>query len=532
MKVILVDIDNTLLSQNRRKQKILFDTFGVEISLEKISRDFSLETTIKGIAHKKEIDYQKAKADFEAKFFSNLYYDDTDLFDVIGNSNYVLNELYQENEFEVIYLTSRDPELAEQTLAQLVSKNYPCVDDKHVIFARAKEENLENYGCQSFNAKKEAIRLLRKQYHIIAHIGDQASDAASSYIHDISSVVLSDNEEGILKAVAELLNSEIDQIDPYGILCIPKWDDIKEYLFNRLGKSSSISDACNIHAENYASWMADLDQKSSLILVISTFSASIFLSFMTDHGTQLLLLCLSGLGFLFSLISMFFAIKSFSSRVTHGRENILKVLFSYFKRDYKSNVFSPLHERKKAGATTFQENLGAKYLYRRFSSFNGDCFSAKNMINLRAANYEKIYPEFCAKLCLIVSIFFLFTIGCLSLFPSSATQNIFNNQISLSIVENNEIMIPNIYSFETADFDFSNFSLSQSGCSKLEMIVENYSTKPSQDLYLHFNPDEGNDLSDFLLEKKTDLQLSIVYEALKENGIDIKVVLIKNGLTE
>lgn len=533
MKAILVDIDNTLLSQNRRKQKILMDVFGEWISIQDISRDFSLMTVIENIAKAKNLDYGRAKADFESKFFSDLYYDDADLFDVIGNSNMVLKEVCKDNSCEIFYLTSRSRNVTKQTLSQLTSKGYPYADNAHIIFAPVINEDLHNYCENSYDSKKLSIGELLDQYQIIVHIGDLASDAAASYVHGISSIVLSNHENEVVSSVAQILNISADDIDPYGILCIANWNDIGEYILNRIGKSSSINDACKIHADNYASWMSDLDQKSSLILVVSTFSASIFLSFLTNAETTLRILLLSIIGFVLSLVSMAFAIRSFSSRITHGNESITKVLWSVFTNNYKSKTFSPINDRKKSANSKFPENLGAKYLYRRYSTFNEDCFVGKNMINLRAANYEKIYPEFLAKVCLGGSILVLFIIGVFNVSPSATiiqTENI--GEISLTIMTDQQIEIPQIHCFTSSDFDFEAFTLSKSGETKLNAIIAAYEDQSFDELYLCIPPENHNELSDFIQKKRDDIQLSIIYEKLVNSGIEIKVVLLKNVAKE
>lgn len=526
MNTILVDIDNTLLSQNRRKQKILFDLFSIEISIQEISKDFSLERTLEKIADKKKLAYNDAKNMFEEKFFSNLYYDELDLFDVIGNSNNILTELCRQNAFEVIYLTSRNPALLAYTKAQLIAKNYPYADDDHIVFAEVTSDKLDNYSDNSFAAKEAAIGSLCKTHQIIAHIGDLASDAAASYFHEVTSIVLSSSENNIIESVSKLIKINTSEIDPYGILCIPDWADIKDYLLNRTGQSSSIADSCKVHAENYASWMSDLDQKSSLILVIATFSSSIFFSILTDDGIPPIKLIFAGIGFIFALISMYSAISSFSSRVTHGNESILKVLFSVLTRNYKSSTFSPIHESNTAAKTKFPENIGAKYIYRRFQTFNEDTFSAKNMVNLRAANYQKIYPEYLAKVLLIASIILLFLIAFSGFFPSSHTD--YADQISVTVMQNHQADIPHIYSFDSTDFDFESFTLSTNGKSKLDTIAGIYAQQPFDSLYISFSPDATNNLSEFLTVKRDELQLSIIYEALSDKMIDVKVVLIRN----
>lgn len=528
MDVIVVDIDNTLLSQVRRKQKILEDVFGQTVTIQEIQEDFSLETVVRKISEVLSLNYVEAKKAFEYRFFSNQYYDETSLFDVIGNSNIILSDVCQKSSCEVLYLTSRNCNLVEQTLSLLSSQNYPFADEAHLIFApQIQIEELQNYGAKSFESKKRAFQQIVKKYNVIAHIGDQASDAASSYAWGISSIVLSNNDSEVYSAVADYLNIDVDAIDSYGILCIDDWSDIGRYLLNRTGNSSSINDACRIHAENYASWMNDLDQKSSLILVVATFCASIFFTFLTRSGTSVSILILSILGFLFSLVSVFSAIRSFSSRITHGNESIVKVLWACFSKNSALKTFSPLVDRKKAAESNFPENLGAKYLYKRYHTFNEDGFVGKNMINLRAANYEKIYPEFLAKVCLFMTILILVLMGFLTVYPSlfakTADQNSANKIISIA---NQQFEISQLYSFQSTDFDFDVFSLSDTGEMKIAPIVVAYTTQPFSELFVTIA--DKSEYPEFIQNGIDEIQIGIIYEALLKHGIEVKVVLLQN----
>lgn len=65
---IVVDIDNTLLSQNKRKQAILKSLFDIDISMSEIEQDFNLNSILLKIAKEKNMNWMRLKLDFLKNF--------------------------------------------------------------------------------------------------------------------------------------------------------------------------------------------------------------------------------------------------------------------------------------------------------------------------------------------------------------------------------------------------------------------------------------------------------------------------------
>ena len=284
-KIIVVDIDNTILSPNLRKQKIIQELFGKSIELDRINSDFSLNGILTEIADDIGCDANTVIHKFENEFFSYNYYD-AEYFDVIDNSAQYLKEL---NQFaNIVYLTSRDIQLKEITIEQLIIKGFPEPKGKNKIIFTSIEEDIElkNFENYSFKAKQKSLEKLLTTNQVCLSIGDRPSDAAAAYQNKIQSVVFSkQKEEEIIQQMLVYLNLDRNDFDEYGIICVDNWVDIYQCAKHSLGVCQDINKICNTHAADYSSWLNDLDQKSSLILVIATFCGTIFLNILLEESS-------------------------------------------------------------------------------------------------------------------------------------------------------------------------------------------------------------------------------------------------------
>lgn len=403
-KYILVDIDNTIISQNKRKQKIIKELFGSYISLAEINADYSLVNVIKKVAVEKGFDQKETLAKFNEAFFGAEFYEAENL-EVVKNANYYLTKL---SEFvDIIYLTSRAERLRKVTQKSLNEFGFPKGE---LIMAREEnKEAVETYDEVQLKEKNSIIKDLVLTREIVFGVGDTAADSISYYENGVQAVLITthESEKSVEKEIISRQKS-IEDYDEFGFIALDSWEEIYDFALYSLGESDDLQEIIDIQTKDYTNFLGDLDNKSSMILIIATFCATAFFSAITArfYGDNLFLKISSILGLAFSLLSVFFAIKSFSSKVAHGKDRMGKIIFDAFFK--KKTTLAPHLEKKVVNKSKFARTATIKYLHSRYDTLDKKAIKNKTLYNMRSANYEKIFPEFQAKICLFFAIGFMF----------------------------------------------------------------------------------------------------------------------------
>lgn len=528
-RVIVVDIDHTLFSQTSRKRCIFRDIFDSSIDTETLETDFLIKSTLEQIAEETACPYETVLKKFEDAFFGPKYYE-PELFSVYDYSNQILSQLNQHA--GIIYLTSCNQNIRDHIVRILKENGFPNPesDNNQIIFADRNVSKLATFEQDAYLAKRMVLCNLLPKKNIAVFIGGRGSEAAAAYKNGIPSIVYSRyDERKVISDMAKTLEiDKEDTIDEYGIACICNWNDIRIYAEHCLGTTEVINEICKNHAGNYADWLSDLDQKSSLILVIATFCAAIFLNILVDSNMTALkgIVVPSFLGFITSLFSMYFAINSFSSRVTHGSELIRRLLrISLFHKDSSA----PLTEQTKISETRFGATASAKYLLRRYGTLQRNELIGKNMISLRASNYTKIYPEVCARILLMFALFFMLWIGCCAfhnIIFNHETEPFLPTKYSIKTISNDVLTDENVYSFGADDFDDTMTELSLLGNSKITAIINSMgSTKGPVYVFLD---DEtlGLTAHDKIADYKRNIYLTIINEGFQKHQLSLGVILL------
>ena len=516
-RCVICDIDNTLLSQVPRKKIIIEQLFDVVITEEQIAKDFTLDETLQLVARSISCSYSVVKERFEEAFFGLDYYDNSN-FSVIENCNDVLQEL---SEYcDIFYLTARDISLKNITEKQLEAFGFPNADIGHIKFASVTKEKLAGFENESFEKKTKELELLKKDILPVVVVGDRVSDIGAAYVNEIPSIIYSDlSEKEVRSQLATLLNVHEIDIDDYSYISVKKWNEIKNYILHIIGVSDDINDVCRMHSQNYADWLDDLDQKTSLILVIATFCATMFLNLLSS-GQSGIAFIFSAVGFVSSIISMAFAIRGFSSRVTHSSETIYALLF---KKD-DSRVVMPLSERKKISKSRFSSSAGAKYIWNRYMTFDKNSIVSKNLFNLRAANYEKIYPEYYGKCLLYVSIVMLLFIGAINIAKVPITRDNSTVDNTLTTVTQGVLENKPILGLTSQDFDFNKMVLSTKGRAKIdEYLTQN----DCNILYLTFPEDLLPRNSKMIHVSERQLYGAIIYDYVATIQSNPEVIIVE-----
>lgn len=413
---IVVDIDNTIVSQAKRKQKIVLKLFDKNIDTAEFIKDYSMNSIIYN--YLSEYSSAKVREDIARLLFSDEYQSPDDYLE-IDDAKLFLNLL--NGKFNILYLTSRTENLRYATLDMLNYFGFPVNPDSTELKLMPELDqsmSLSDFELLSFEFKKEAIRVFSQDHYIVAGIGDTLSDVEAYLANNISAVLFESHESE--QMVFELLKEKNNKpVDPFSIIGLSQWSDIYEYLIYLHGDESSISKICSSQINDYSSWLQDLDSKSQLILVVATFCATITFqtiissSFNSIFFTVLTLACL-----LSSLAAVWYAIQSFASRVTHGNEDALILLFPrlFGKLKKRSGNSSPsfqmpLREKTELYNSKFSKNGCAKYVLKRYGTYSNPEILSKSLYSLRAANYEKMYPEFKARIMLYITVILMATLG-------------------------------------------------------------------------------------------------------------------------
>jgi hypothetical protein len=133
---------------------------------------------------------------------------------------------------------------------------------------------------------------------------------------------------------------------------------------------------------------------------------------------SLVLLVLSVFGASLCFLPIIFSIRSFASRHTRGQRFGELISLKKFRKNIKHIFFiligkticpvdSPIEDaelaRKEHGKP--QQRLAhLAYFQRNYGTYNPELIRNQRMLDMRALNYEKIYPEVCARRTLIVSL--------------------------------------------------------------------------------------------------------------------------------
>lgn len=501
--VIVVDIDNTLLTQNKRKQIILKSLFNKDVSISEIVEDFSLNNILEKIAKERNSDSMEVKNTFSKEFFGENF-NEPENFICIEQSAYYLRLLAQKA--KIIYLSARDYRLKDATEQQLKYFGFPEVDGNNVeLFVMPNTlcpdewtgKFLDNFDNISLKFKQEKLSELKGYYNIVAGIGDSFSDLNAYYSNGIVSAILKFGKSNIDEFIKNYNLKTDNKIDKYSYIVLDSWPEIYWYVLSIIS-DDSLREICKQHSNDYSKWMFDLDNKAYLILVAATFCVTSLISLM---GKSLFESFLSKvvffIGIITSTFSMYFAIQAFASRNTHITKDSkvnkvgLKRLFELIRYFFPvlcgkfpactkafEDVYSSDLNKKEVNESKFAEFAYLKYFKERYKILNPDVIISKTLINLRDSNYKKILSERYARiflnitLCVIVIVVAAYLWKDAKFFVDSAKQ--LNDDVyAITEVSNQQVILE----LDDSCFDEEAMALTQIGEKKLLKACKNVREK-------------------------------------------------------
>lgn len=418
-KTIIIDIDNTILDQVPRKQAILLE-LGIPATFDEIKADFHLTGNLKkGTTN---------RAVFIKELYGDKFHDRVQ--PIIGAPE-CLNEL-KEN-YNITYLSSRPIVQYKITKEDLKKFGFPEVDEKSVqlklwpikddIGSMAESQIIED----TFQWKKHFLSNCAVGNSVLFHINDRPEEVALSACVGIPSAVFSPNGADEVLARKVLAENVHDKFISESIIFVRDWNQVEALVSSADSAEDKLGEMVSLHTREYASFLSDLDAKSRIQLIVSTFIGTGFIAiawrsfdliplnkivWWLSRGIQVL----SILGLMSCFLSMLFSIRAFGSRHTRGNNvgSIVKEKIKFFKTFFPVLIGihvappnSPIFEADevRAGSNSAAKRLvHFAFFQRHYGTYDPDLIRNQRMLDMRALNYEKIIPEIFSRRMLLIGI--------------------------------------------------------------------------------------------------------------------------------
>lgn len=550
-KTIIVDIDNTLLTQNKRKQAILRDLFHVEIPISEIEKDFNLSGILLKISKEAGLDLNEVKDKFSQVFFGKSF-NTPKYFDCIDKAQYYLNLLAPK--YKIVYLSARVSDLKDETELQLKHYGFPLQDyDTELILMPSigynitKELNgafLDEFHNWSLEFKKKELSVLNEKYNIIAGIGDSMSDLVAYNLNGILSAILKTDFSNIDEAVAiHNASEEAFKIDKYSYIVLDSWEEIYQYIITISSDDDSLKNICIQHSDDYSRWMFDLDNKASLILVASTFCATSFISLLDKNIlNSLYFRLIISSGILSSALSMFFSVQAFASRNTHGRSDlkdhdnnepillkrIINKIINFFRVLFGkpplytraiADVIKANVNKNQVYSSMYSQVAYLKYFKERYKSLRPDVIVSKTLFTLRDSNYKKILPERYARLFLNITLIIVAIVSFTYILGGEMLTGNYTDETYFITDSGN---YEEIITLDDACFVDEPLCLSQNG----EKIIQK-SCKQNNKYLIYKIVSNNNYTNDTIKNYYTSIKCELIKEYVKSINITKEVIVIE-----
>lgn len=404
-RIVVFDIDNTIVDTAYRKKSILEEVFGADITLSEIREDFWLENYF-GASRESKV---------RARFYNVLE-------SVEGIKNYPAPLLDREGIIETLdslrkqgvepfFLSSRPLDLLEVTYAELNSLGLLFEPENVILCGSTLDKDKFEESCAI--AKAEAINSILNKFEVLALVGDRPSDVKCAIKNQIPAILI---KSTVGKEEVKDLRDSFKNGQIIGFFECESWSDIGVALETNISGQKSITSMREEFIEQYANWLGDIDSKIrttvSIAAVLSALSGKILMENSTNLDKYDIPLCIC---FFLSVLSMIFSIRGFTSRTTSGDKTgiIIKTNFKqlfgilfgvpknwmHHKGDaieqYDRVINYSNEEKKRAHLIFFNE---------RYKTLDSGIIRNMRLFELRKANYQKLYAERIASGFLVFSL--------------------------------------------------------------------------------------------------------------------------------
>lgn len=398
---IIVDIDNTLIDTAHRKQKILKQKFSREVDLRVIRDDFDLKLIFKNDERNRNLFFTQLDSPNGINNFS------APLFPFAKETIESLN-----NEgIDIVFVTARPEKLINTTIQELKTLG---IDTNNSV-TYFKLNKYSSYDNSEYKSK--IIKQLGEQYFIITLVGDRLEDIFAAAKNYIPSILITSTTQP-----SEVINANFT--NQVGFQSCADWKEIAMTIRLYISGSKEVEEFRKQMIDLYSNWLGEIDSKLNVSVAISGILCGLTATILFNLSEkkfgsyiEFIQLYWMLLIFLTALISLVFAIRGITSRVTSGEESGkaigirfkqgFSILFGKYKNEaLKGDAISEFNEFKKYD-TIQKASAHRRYFYTRYNSHDPDVWWNFRFFSMRAANYSKLYGERFASLFLIVSIVLL-----------------------------------------------------------------------------------------------------------------------------
>lgn len=395
---VIVDVDNTLVDTAQRKA-LLLEKLGLASGrdLDAIRGDYWLEGFL-----------GDRKSPRSEEFFRNLETPEAIEgcpANLLPGARETIAWLIGRG-YMVHYVSGRPSQLFATTLSELRRLGLTVDQSSLHLSSRLPGATPAQVDIAS-NDKVRAIRELAREWDVLAVIGDQPEDIAAG------------SEAG---APTVLLTSTISAtgISQSGLQAMPtaicaSWPEIAVALARFESGGPQLIEQRQQLADQYASWLNDLDGKAQTTVLISGALSALTTPVLTGEHFSLARDWLLVLSLLLAILSMVYAIRSLTSIYTSGRLTARAIpvklkqwiaIFLDWPACWKSNPEDALgeYEALKRASPSTRARAHLQFFRERFGTTDPDIIVNMRLYAMRASNYSKAYAERLASKLLIVAI--------------------------------------------------------------------------------------------------------------------------------
>ncbi|MDR2345871.1 MAG: hypothetical protein LBE18_07365 [Planctomycetaceae bacterium] len=392
---VIIDVESALINVAERKLKILQTKFSLQnIDINKVIHNFD-EIMGKNTEMEKNFMEEYNSIDAIPIYPASLFE---------GAKEAIM--CFTNQEIKVILMVERIESYKDVIIEELSNKLN--INDVEIHFKTEQEGNSDNF-------KEKVIENISKDYNIVAYIGGKIEEIEKMTNHNISTIVFFNPHKQFFK------KSSIE------IQICTNWRDIERIIKMNLEGDAELYELRKLMISFYARWLHDIDFKLSICVAIATIlcglSGTILCSNLRNIGgifTVIFTVILISLVFIFSLLSLIFSIRGYTSIYTSGKNagqtvkfrkkcwNKIKCGFAILKghveqSKQKGDAISIFEEFRQFDEIA-KSSAHRKFFHDRYTSYDPDALWNERFFSIRASNYSKIYSEKFASILLIWSI--------------------------------------------------------------------------------------------------------------------------------
>jgi len=426
-KTIVVDIDNTIVDQSSRKLAILRSMNRQTITADELQHDFHLTSLF------------KEDSIARATFFGKLLGPDfQDSLTAMPQAVEALNQL--KDKHRIIYLTSR-PESQKDITSQLIVRlGFPGVNEDDVkiemwpLECEIDDLSYEQSCREALDWKKCLISRYASDNEILVGIDDMPENVSIFANLGIPSILFASH--GTREQLCEELKAGIEnRLVRDSVLIIDNWKDAHTAIEGLDSAEDTLKELVGVHTTEYVSFLGDLDAKARLLLMTASFLGTAFLGIIWKMAPTVgrysnkvpdvcswILLVLSSIGVFLCSSSIIFSIRSFASRHTRGHGLGKPITVTEVSKFLKHTLLmfigrpicpteSPIEDAmlaRTAQGKPQQRLAHLGFFQRNYGTYDPELIRNQRMLDMRALNYEKIYPEAYARRTLMLSLCLIF----------------------------------------------------------------------------------------------------------------------------